>query len=145
LSFFNIYFGLALGVLLRQKISLIRNCLPIEMMMFGKLSVAIMGGAYAVLTNAAIIEMFSDQNCQNSVGSRNVWDNTCATGVPGFQSYIITTAGGSGQDITTWSGDACAGVYTTCNNAGSIEVCYPAFDSSGGSNAISSAVACGFA
>jgi hypothetical protein len=118
--------------------------LPIEKMMFGKLPVAIMGGAYVVLTNAAIIEMFSNQNCQNSVGSYNVWDNTCATGVSGFQSYIITMAGGSDQDITTWSRDACAGVYTTCNNVRSIKVCYLAFDSSGGSNATSSAVACGF-
>lgn len=113
-------------------------------MMFGKLSVSIMG-AFALLTNAAIVEMFSDSNCQTSVGSRNVWDNTCATGVPGFQSYIITTAGGSDQLLTTYSPDACATAYITCNGAGSVGTCYPSFDSDGGSNAISSSTDCGMA
>jgi hypothetical protein len=97
-----------------------------------------MMGAFA-LTNGAILEMFSDPNCVASVGSRNVWDNSCATGVPGFQSYMITTAGGEVQQITTYSADACAGDNTSCHPAVNTNVCYSAADSAGGSNAINSA------
>jgi hypothetical protein len=50
-------------------------------MLFGKTSATILG-AFALLANGAIIEMYSDSSCQTSIGSRNVWDNTCATGVP---------------------------------------------------------------
>ena len=114
-------------------------------MMFGKLSPVFLGGAFALLANAAVLDLFSDQNCQNWIGSRNVFDNTCATGVPGFQSYMITTAGGDGQVITTFSRDACAGPQTTCDGAGAVGECFPAFDSVGGSNAISSATLCGLA
>jgi hypothetical protein len=112
-------------------------------MLFSKISVHAMS-AFALVANGAILEMYSDRNCQNSVGSRNVWDNSCATGVPGFQSYIITWPGGDNQAITTYSRAACAGPQTTCNWAGSTGVCYPSFNSAGGSNAIGSGIACGF-
>jgi hypothetical protein len=110
--------------------------------MFGKLSITLIG-AYALLANGAIIEMFSDSECQNSEGTRNVWDNSCATGVPGFKSYIITVPGGSGQYVSTYSPDACAYAHISCNSAADVGVCYSSFDSAGGSNAISSGAGCG--
>lgn len=109
--------------------------------MFVKTTLAMMG-AFA-LTNGAILEMFSDLDCVTSVGSRNVWDSSCATGVPGFQSYMITTAGGEVQQITTYSQDACAGGTTSCQPAVNTNICYNAVDSAGGSNAIGSAGFCG--
>ncbi|KAJ5805356.1 hypothetical protein N7474_011243 [Penicillium riverlandense] len=122
----------------------VHSALLWPLMMFGKLSVSIMG-AYALLANAAIVEMYSDQDCQISVGSRNVWDNTCATGVPGFQSFMITTAGGSDQSLTTYSPDACALAYIACVGAGSVGTCYRSYDNDGGSNALSSSTECGMA
>jgi hypothetical protein len=98
--------------------------------------------AFLSTTNAAVLNLYSDKNCKNAAGNRNVWDNTCAP-VGGFQSYIITTAGGINQAITTWSPNDCAGTQTSCNSASSLNICYQAFDSQGGSNAISSGLACG--
>ena len=111
-------------------------------MMFSKLSAVVLT-AFAFTTNAAVLNMYSDENCENWVGSRNVWDNTCAEGVPGFQSFVITSGGGGGQLVTTWSPDACAGAYTNCVSAGSVGQCFLATDYAGGSNAISSSYACG--
>jgi hypothetical protein len=111
-------------------------------MMFTKLSLAALAASYSIVCNAAILTLYSDKNCQVPYTSVNVYDNSCATGVGGFQSYNITTAGGNLQTITTWSRDACAGPSTTCDSASSTNVCYPAFDSDGGSNAISSGLSC---
>ena len=61
--------------------------------------------------------MFSEQVCQNSVGSRNAWDNSCATGVSGFQPFIITTAGGGDQTFSMYSPDACAANIMQCVGA----------------------------
>ncbi len=106
-------------------------------MLFNKLSVTIIG-VFALLSNAAIIEMYNDQNCGNSVGTRNIWDDSCATGVPGFQSFKITFVGGLGQQLNVWSRDACAGPLTACVNARNTGTCYLAVNGDGGSNAVSS-------
>ncbi|KAK4445167.1 hypothetical protein QBC34DRAFT_413639 [Podospora aff. communis PSN243] len=59
--------------------------------------------------NAAIIDMFRDKNCKEYVGTRNVWDNTCApTGEMGFESIRITAKGGFNQIITAYAADNCA-------------------------------------
>jgi hypothetical protein len=111
-------------------------------MFFGKTVVALVAVLLTSTSNAAIMNFYSDQNCQNGAGSRNVYDNSCApTG--GFQSFMITSGGGSGQQITMYSRNACAGPYTACVGAGSVGTCFRSVNGNGGSNAVSSGPVCG--
>jgi hypothetical protein len=88
-------------------------------------------------THAAIVDFFHDRNCTDHAGSRNIWDNSCAyTGA--WESIRITTAGGSGQWLTCWSQNACAGIETRSFSAQDVGVCRWAYDRDGASNAISS-------
>lgn len=111
-------------------------------MHFGKSTIALMA-AFA-FSNAAVVNLFSDTNCQNPAGSRNVWDNSCAP-LGGFQSYMITSGGGGGQFVTAYSRNACAGDATSCVGAGSVGTCFQAINGNGGSNAMSSGTMCGVA
>jgi hypothetical protein len=97
----------------------------------------------AVMVNGAVLDLFSGPNCSGSVTSRNVFDNTCAqTG--GFQSYRITSGGGGGQKISTYSRNACAGKSYTCTQAGNVGPCMNSYgDNFSGSNAVSSYTFCG--
>lgn len=99
--------------------------------------------AFVALADAAVVHTFSDGNCQNFIGETNVYDNSCSH-QPGFSSYIIIAGPWSQQDLTTYSNGDCAGPQTSCNDAASVNVCYPAWDSAGASNAIGSGAACGF-
>lgn len=108
-------------------------------MHFIKSTIALMA-AFA-FTNAAVVDLFSDTNCQVPAGSRNVWDNSCAP-LGGFQSYRITSGGGGGQFISAYSRNACAGDVTSCVGAGS-GGCFQAINGNGGSNAMSSGTSCG--
>lgn len=93
-------------------------------------------------TQAVVVNLYSDQNCQNPAGQRNVYDNTCApTG--GFQSFSIDTYGGSLQKLIVWSRNACAGDQTNkvCaqgRNKPGLGACFRAYNGNGGSNALSS-------
>jgi hypothetical protein len=119
------------------------GAVPKPIMLTGKTTlIALVAAFLSSSTNAAVLNLFSDRNCKTPAGNRNVWDNTCAP-VGGFQSYMIVTAGGIDQAVTTYSRNACAGDQTTCNSASSLNICYPAFNSQGGSNAIGSGPACG--
>ncbi|KAE9364513.1 hypothetical protein N431DRAFT_474103 [Stipitochalara longipes BDJ] len=112
--------------------------------MYTSFSTIALVAAFLSTANAAVINMYSDSNCQNYVGNRNVWDNTCAA-TGGFQSYMITTEGGDNQQISTYSPNNCSGSYLSCNGARSTGVCYASYNSAGGSNAISSSTSCGVA
>lgn len=95
-----------------------------------------------VASNAAVMDFYDDPNCQQYSYTRNVYDESCApTG--GFQSYRITTAGGSTQVITTFGRNACAGDATSCVDSSSVGTCYQAINSYGGSNAVASGPGCG--
>lgn len=98
--------------------------------------------AFITATNGAIVQLYSDENCQTAAGSRNVYDNTCApTG--GFQSYKITTSGGGNQFIRAYSPNDCSSTQTMCGPAGASNTCYKAVNADGGSNAVgSSTVGC---
>lgn len=97
-------------------------------------------------TNAVIVSFYSDQNCQNMYNSRNIYDNTCATGVGGYQSFIITTGStDAGQQVSAFSRDACAGDVTACVASNQLNRCITAVNGNGGSNAISSSTGCGLA
>ena len=98
--------------------------------------------AFLSTTNAAILNLYSDTGCKNAAGSVNVYENSCAS-TGGFQSYIITTGGGLGQVVTIFGPNDCAGSQTSCNSADSVNICYTAFDSAGGSNAVGSGAGCG--
>lgn len=115
---------------------------PINMLFPSKTNTLTLLTAAFTMTNGAVLNLFSDQNCQVAAGQRNVYDNTCAE-LGGFQSYVIVNAGGDGQDVTAYSRNACAGPYNSCVSAKSTGICYPAFSSDGGSNAASSGAACG--
>ncbi|KAK0610832.1 hypothetical protein B0T14DRAFT_570765 [Immersiella caudata] len=59
------------------------------------------------LSNAVMVDLFSDTNFNVAVGSRNVWCNLHApTG--GFQSFRITFPGAIGQSLRAHSRKACA-------------------------------------
>ncbi|KGQ03290.1 Alpha-keto-acid decarboxylase [Beauveria bassiana D1-5] len=66
--------------------------------------------ACAFTTNAATVEFYSDADCGNKVGDRDVWDNSCAAENPEFKSVKVTATGGWGQRLWTYSDelqDAC--------------------------------------
>jgi hypothetical protein len=105
-------------------------------MLFSKLSLAI--AAFALGTNAAIVDLYSDRNCQVPAGSRNVWDNSCAP-LGGYQSFKLTYPGGNDQVIRAYSRNACAGPETQCLRAFLASgVCYGSWNNDGGSNAMGS-------
>lgn len=93
--------------------------------------------ASAALTNAAVVHFFSDDACVTAAGSRNVYDNTVCAATGGFKSFKITTAGGSGQTIATYSSNGCVGTIDTVA-ATEVGVCYSSTNSDGGSNSIAS-------
>jgi hypothetical protein len=102
-----------------------------------KLSLAV-AAAFAASSDAVVVDLFSDTDCNVPAGNRNVWDNTCApTG--GFQSYRITYGGTIGQTLRAHSRNACVVPYTSCVS-GSYESgrCERATNGNGGSNALSS-------
>ncbi|KAH7084237.1 hypothetical protein FB567DRAFT_550257 [Paraphoma chrysanthemicola] len=96
----------------------------------------------APLTSAVVVDLFSDTNCNNRAGSRNVFDNSCAP-LGGFQSYRITGSGGSGQQLSAYSRNACAGPVTACTPVAASGACIRARNDNGGSNAMSSSPVCG--
>ncbi|KAM3466588.1 hypothetical protein MY5147_008995, partial [Beauveria neobassiana] len=59
--------------------------------------------ACAFTTNAATVEFYSDADCGNKVGDRDVWDNSCAAENPEFKSVKVTATGGWGQRLWTYS------------------------------------------
>lgn len=102
-----------------------------------KFSVAIIA-AFAVVSNAVVVDLFADTDCRTPAGNRNVWDNSCArTG--GFQSYRITSHGGPDQVLTAYSRNDCVAPRTSCVSAWLVTGrCERATNSNGGSNALSS-------
>jgi hypothetical protein len=107
-------------------------------MMFSTLLVTVMA-AFTMSANAAIVSMYSDKFCRDFVGERNVWDNTCAP-ERGFQSWRITTDGGGGQYIRSYSRNACVDPSTNCQDAQAKGFCHQAVNNDGGSNALGSSV-----
>jgi hypothetical protein len=102
--------------------------------------------ANTIMVEGAVLTLYSGPNCSGSTSSRNVYDNTCATGVMGFQSYKITSGGTGGQVVTTFSQDACAGTWYSCESASNVGTCYNSFGTNySGSNAVSSSPVCGSA
>lgn len=111
-------------------------------MHFKTILATLLGGLAA--TNAALVSIYSDQQCQNLIAERNVEDNSCApTG--GFSSWKVTGGGGSGQQITSWSANNCApsGDQTACISANGNADCQFAVNGAGASNALSSGTCCG--
>ena|ERR1700761_3940006 len=98
--------------------------------------------AVAATSNAVIVDLFSDTHCGTHAGSRNVFDNSCAK-LGGFQSYRITGSGGSGQVLTAYSRNDCAGAVTACTPVSVTGSCVRATNDDGGSNAMSSSPVCG--
>lgn len=89
------------------------------------------------VTNAAVIQFYSDDNCQTTTFKQNIYDTTICASTGGFKSYKITTAGGTGENIETYSTNACA-TSTSSTSASEVGVCVVATNSNGGSNSVSS-------
>ena len=54
-------------------------------------------GVAAIVTDAAVLQLYSDNARADPAGQVNVWDNTCAlTG--GFQSFKLLVLGGDGGE-----------------------------------------------
>ena len=98
--------------------------------------------ATAAITNAVVVDLFSDTDCQVPAGSRNVWDNSCAP-LGGFQSFRITGSGGSGQQLSAYSKNYCADKVTACVGVSATGDCQRATNDNGGSNAMGSSPVCG--
>jgi hypothetical protein len=98
--------------------------------------------AGAAVSNAVIVDLFADPNCNTPAGNRNVFDNSCAP-LGGFQSFKITGSGGSGQQLSAYSRNACAGPVTACVPVSATGNCVRATNDDGGSNAMSSSPVCG--
>lgn len=97
----------------------------------------------AATCNAAIVQLYSDNQCNNWVGERNVWDNTCATmGEMGFSSYKITTSGGGNQVLSSYVMDACLCAVSSCKEAWKVGECVNAIIEEGSSHAMSSYTFC---
>lgn len=114
----------------------------ITKMHFKKIILAAAAASVASVKGAEI-EFWTGPNCSGDAAYRNVYDNTCApTG--GFQSFRITSGGGGGQYITSYSQNACIGTHYTCVNAGDVGPCLNSYGADySGSNAISSGTGCG--
>ncbi|KAK4442338.1 hypothetical protein QBC34DRAFT_387421 [Podospora aff. communis PSN243] len=93
--------------------------------------------ASLLTANAAIIEMFSDKECKDHVGTVNVWDNTCAR-TTGFESFVITAEGGFQQTIRAHLRNDCVVPYTQCASASATGRCTTAYNNQGASHAFSS-------
>lgn len=101
---------------------------------------------FLVGTNAVVVDYYADQNCNQQVDNRNVYDNSCATGIAGYQSFIIRVGPNDpNQIVTAYSRDACAGPTTACVQATTLNQCIVAVNGDGGSNAMSSSTGCGVA
>ena len=86
--------------------------------------------------------MYSNADCTGVRHDRNVYDNTCAY-TDGFQSFKVTTYGGSMQKLTAYNRQACAGFmsFSQCTqgvNKMPLYQCLKAVSWSGGSNALGS-------
>lgn len=96
----------------------------------------------AAVSNAVVVDLFADTDCNTPAGNRNVFDNSCAP-LGGFQSFRITGSGGSGQQLSAYSRNACAGPVTACVPVSVTGDCVRATNDDGGSNAMSSSPVCG--
>jgi hypothetical protein len=90
-------------------------------------------------TQGYVLEMYPNTGCGGTPVRRNVYDNTCAY-TDGFRSFRMRVHGGSFQQLTAYSRQACAGTTTFQGcaagiNAIGIGVCH---DTDSGSNALSS-------
>ena len=101
--------------------------------------------ASALTANAAVMTLYSGPDCTGFTQTDvNIWDNTCATWISGFQSFMITTNGGLGQVISTYSPNSCTGTPYTCADGVVTGTCQNSFGTNySGSNAISSGPVCG--
>ncbi|PPR06186.1 hypothetical protein CVT24_000728 [Panaeolus cyanescens] len=111
-------------------------------MQFNRLTLLIAAAALTGLSQAYVVQLYTGTECTGDSWERNVWDNTCAH-EKGFQSFRMTTNGGSLQLMTIYSPQACAGVSTfqgcvTGVNSITLGQCFNAVNGAGGSNALSS-------
>ncbi|KAJ3508772.1 hypothetical protein NMY22_g16509 [Coprinellus aureogranulatus] len=109
-------------------------------MQFKSTMLAVLAGI--AVSNAVVVDLFADTNCSIPAGNRNVFDNSCAP-LGGFQSFRITGSGGSGQQLSAFSRNACAGPVTACVPVAATGSCVRATNDNGGSNAMSSSPVCG--
>ena len=99
----------------------------------------ISGAALFVASQAYVVELYGSTDCTGGSTRRNVWDNTCAY-TDGFRSLRLKKNGGTFQQLTAYSRQACAGTTTLQGcasgvNSLPIDNCVR---TSGGSNALSS-------
>ena len=86
---------------------------------------ALIALASAITANASVMTLYSGPDCTGDIQEGvNVWDNTFATWINGFQSFMLTSGGAGGQVISTYSPNSFGIDYS-------------------GSNAISSGPNCG--
>lgn len=95
----------------------------------------------ATLANGAVVNFYSNSGCQNYYGQRNIYDNTCATGVGSYASFMIVTAGGQGQGLTPYNRDACAGPTANYVDATQTGTCFELTDTINGWNGNANAMA----
>ena len=105
-----------------------------------KVFALLMAGASLLATsNAYVVLMYPEPNCEGEPVRRNVWDNTCAY-TKGFQSLSVVHLGGDFQQLKAYARQACAGgtTFETCAagiNSVELDGCH---NTDGGSNALSS-------
>jgi hypothetical protein len=104
-----------------------------------RFSASIITLALASVSQAYLVDLFSDPDCRNPAGQRNVYDNTCAP-LGGFSSFRITYNGGSGQKARSYSANNCIQGETVCTDAVASDRCFRADDSDGGANAMGSSI-----
>lgn len=76
------------------------------------LNTIVAGAALFVTAQAYVVELYASDNCSGEqVSRRNVYDNTCAY-TDGFKSFRFVKNGGSFQELTAYSRQACAGTTT---------------------------------
>ena len=72
-------------------------------------------GAFLSCTRASLVDLFTDDNCQDLLYNMNVYDETCADWVDTFSSYRVTYDGGNGYKLTSYSSSDCD-TYTACSS-----------------------------
>jgi hypothetical protein len=104
-----------------------------------RFSASIITLALASVSQAYLVDLFSDTDCRNPAGQRNVYDNTCAP-LGGFSSFRITFNGGGQQMARSYSPNNCGSGETVCTPAVASDRCFRADNSNGGANAMGSSL-----
>lgn len=95
--------------------------------------------AAVATSEAAIVRMYYNWDCQGDYQERNVWDNTCAP-TDEFWSVQTVFPGGGGQNLRAYCDHDCFTVVNGCFSAAELWTCHNVASECGSSHSIGSSL-----